>query len=64
MTQTKRELELEAEIAELRNQVFELFHQACYDGKYNHRHLSIYEETQEDLIRWGLVTPGQCTYKV
>ena len=46
------------------NLILELFSEACLrDGYYDHMFMSVYEETQEYLIKKGLIKESECLRK-
>jgi hypothetical protein len=59
---------LRAAVKEARQEMFDLYHQACcveisQDGtyaRYDNQCMSCYEYAEEKLIEWGLLKPEQC----
>lgn len=66
---------LNKELKEARDEMFDLYHQACYVGmhpaadeshegaglaQYDNQCMSCYEYAEEKLIEWGLLKPEQC----
>lgn len=56
---------LEAELAEAREFIFDLFLQGCLlpNDTYNHQYISAYEHAQTYLIVHGIITQEQCDYR-
>lgn len=59
--------ELEKENQELKGMIFDVWSQACYDGregrpKYHAGGLTDYQNVQDKLIEWGLLNPEDCAY--